>query len=136
MNADSDIERNTALVRRFFAAIEHADFRVFDEIVAEEYDDHLTGQTPGRETLKRYFAGLRSAFADLRLPITNIVAEGNLVAVLNSVRGTHQGDFAGIKAKGNRIDAMAFQLYRIADGRLAEHWEVADFMTLMNQLKG
>jgi predicted ester cyclase len=58
------------------------------------------------------------------------------VAVLNSVRGTHKGDFAGIKATSNRIDAMAFQLYRIADGRLVEHWEVADFMTLMNQLKG
>ena len=55
MNADSDIERNKALVRRFFAAIEHGDFRVFDEIVAEDYDDHLAGQTPGRETLKRYF---------------------------------------------------------------------------------
>jgi len=136
MNADSDIERNKALVRRFFAAIEHGDLRVFDEIVADDYDDHLAGQTPGRETLKRYFTGLRSAFADLRLPITNIVAEGTLVAVLNSVRGTHQGDFAGIKARGNRIDAMAFQLYRIADGRLVEHWEVADFMTLMNQLKG
>ena len=136
MNADSDIERNKALVRRFFAAIEHGDFSVFDEIVAEDYDDHLAGQTPGRETLKRYFTGLRSAFADLRLPITNIVAEGNLVAVLNSVRGTHKGDFAGIKAKSNRIDAMAFQLYRIADGRLVEHWEVADFLTLMNQLKG
>ncbi len=94
------------------------------------------GRPLGVKPSKRYFAGLRSAFADLRLPITNIVAEGNLVAVLNSVRGTHQGDFAGIKAKGNRIDAMAFQLYRIADGRLAEHWEVADFMTLMNQLKG
>jgi len=136
MKTDSDVERNKALVRRFFAAIEHGDFHVFDEIVAEDYDDHLAGQTPGRETLKRYFAGLRSAFADLRLPITNIVAEGNLVAVLNSVRGTHQGDFAGIKAKGNRIDAMAFQLYRIANGRLVEHWEVADFMTLMNQLNG
>src|SRR6478672_8094436 len=113
MNSDSDIERNKALIRRVFAAIEHGDLHVFDEIVAEDYDDHLAGQTPGRETLKRYFTGLRSAFADLSLPITNIVAEGNLVAVLNSVRGTHKGDFAGIKAKGNRIDAMAFQLYRI-----------------------
>ncbi len=30
MSADSDIERNKALVRRFFAAIEHGDFRVFE----------------------------------------------------------------------------------------------------------
>ncbi len=136
MRTASNIEANKALVRRFFTAIESGDFRVFDEIVAQDYDDHLAGQTPGRETLKRYFIGLRSAFADLKLPITAIVAEGNLVAVLNSVRGTHKSDFLGIKAKGSPIDAMAFQLYRIAEGQLAEHWEVADFMTLMRQLQG
>jgi len=136
MKTASNIEENKTLVRRFFTAIENGDFRVFDEIVAENYNDHLAGQTPGRETLKRYFTGLRSAFADFKLPITAMVAEGNLVAVLNSVRGTHKGDFAGIKAKGNFIDAMAFQLYRIANGQLAEHWEVADFMTLMRQLQG
>jgi steroid delta-isomerase-like uncharacterized protein len=136
MKADSDIEKNKALVRCFFAAIEHGDFRVFDEIVAEDYNDHLAGQTPGRETLKRYFAGLNAAFADLKLPIANLVAEGDLVAVLNNVQGSHKGDFSGIKAKGNHIDARAFQLYRIANGQLAEHWEVADFMTLMKQLHG
>jgi hypothetical protein len=29
---------------------------------------------------------------------------------------------------------MAFQLYRIEKGQLAEHWEVADFATFMRQL--
>jgi predicted ester cyclase len=31
---------------------------------------------------------------------------------------------------------MAFQLYRIEAGQLVEHWEVADFATIMRQLKG
>ena len=135
MKKDPNIDENKALVRRFFNAIENGDFRVFDEIVAHDYIDHLAGQAPGRENLKRYFAGLHSTFSELKLPITAIVAEGDRVAVLNSVRGKHKGDFAGIKAKGNPVDAMAFQLYRIADGRLAEHWEVADFTTLMRQIQ-
>jgi len=109
----SPIEENKALIRRFFTAIESGDLRVFDEIVAEDYNDHLTGQSPGREILKQYFAGLRSAFPDLQLPISAIVAEGDRVAVLNAVRGTHKGEFIGLKATGGRIDAMAFQLYRI-----------------------
>jgi predicted SnoaL-like aldol condensation-catalyzing enzyme len=136
MQTDPQIETNKALVRRFFAAIESADFRGFDDIVAPDYDDHWSGKTHGRETLKRYFTGLHAAFADLKMPITAIIAEGNLVAVLNRVRGTHKGDFAGIKAKGNPIDAMAFQLYRVSNGQLAEHLEVADFLTLMTQLRG
>jgi steroid delta-isomerase-like uncharacterized protein len=130
------IEENKALIRRFFNAIESGNLQVLDEIVAEDYDDHLAGQTPGRETVKKYFAGLRSAFSDLTLPISAIVAEGDCVAVLNSVRGTHKGDFIGLKATGRSIDAMAFQLYRIENGQLAEHWEVADYALLMRQLQG
>ncbi len=132
----TNIEQNKALVRRFFAAIEAGDLHVFDEIVAEGYDDHLAGQQAGRENLKKYFTGLRAAFRDMRLPISAIVAECNLVAVLNNVRGMHEGDYGTFKAKGNKIDAAAFQLYRIENGQLAEHWEIADFTTLFKQLRG
>src|SRR5258706_16373382 len=101
----SNIEENKALVRRFFAAIEAADFHVFDEIVAENYDDHLAGQSPGRETLTQYFGGLHAAFAGLKLPISPIVAGGDKVAVLNSVRGTHKCDFLGLQPTRRNIDA-------------------------------
>ena len=100
MPGASKIDDNKALVRRFFAAIESGDFRVFDEIVALDYDDHLPGQGRGRETLKKYFAGLRATFPDLTLPITAVVAEGDNVAVLNAVRGTQLGPFAGRPATG------------------------------------
>jgi predicted ester cyclase len=117
----TQLENNKALIRRFFGAIERGELAVFDQIVSENYDDHLAGQNPGRETLKRYFTALRSAFPDLKLPIATMVAEGEHVAVLNRVQGTHRGAFAGHQPTGNRVDAMAFQLYRIANDRLAEH---------------
>ncbi|MGY4284331.1 ketosteroid isomerase-like protein [Bradyrhizobium sp. LM2.7] len=90
-----NLEENKALVRRFFTAVESGDFHVFDEIVAQDYDDHLVGQGRGRVTLKQYFAGLHSAFADLKLPISTMVAEGDQVAVLSAVRGTHTSLVSG-----------------------------------------
>src|SRR5260370_16705255 len=71
----SPIEENKVLIRRFFTAIESGDLRVFDEIVAEDYDDHLAVQSPGTETLNQYFTGLRSAFPDLQLPISALLAD-------------------------------------------------------------
>jgi predicted ester cyclase len=124
------IEENKSLVRRFFDAVLRDDPTVFDEIVAPDYNDHLAVQSPGRENLKQYFAGLRSAFPDLELPIMHMVAEGDKVAVLNAVRGTQEGKYEGLHATGNRIDATAFQLYRIENGRLAEHWEIPDNATI------
>jgi predicted ester cyclase len=90
-------EESKALVRSFFGAVERGDFAVFDQIVARDYNDHLAGQSPGLENVKLYFRGLRSAFPDLKLPIAAIVAEEDLVAVMNSIRGTHKGEFAGVK---------------------------------------
>lgn len=128
-------DENKALVRRFFAAIENNRLEEFDTIVAANYDDHLPGQSPGREVLKQYFAGLHAAFRNLKLPILAIIGEGDKVAVYNSVQGIHHGDYGAFKAKGNPVDAKAFQLYRIENGQLAEHWEVADFMTLVHQIQ-
>jgi predicted ester cyclase len=50
------------------------------------------------------------------------------------VQGTHRGEFLGRAPTGLAVDAPAFQLYRVEDGRLAEHWEVAGFATLIRQL--
>lgn len=132
---NTTIEDNKSLVQRFFAAIENNMLEEFDTIVAENYDDHLPGQSPGRDVLKKYFSGLHAAFKDLRLPILAMIAEGDKVAVYNCVQGIHQGDYGTFKAKGNQVDAKAFQLYRIENGQLAEHWEVADFMTLVQQIQ-
>src|SRR5688572_17289647 len=112
------IEKNKDLVYRFFAAIENNNIAEFDKLVAENYNDHLPGQSPGRDVLKKYFAGLHSAFAELKFPILAMLAEGDKVAVYNSVQGVHQGDYGSFKAKGNKIDAKAFQLYRIENGQL------------------
>lgn len=112
------IEENKSLVRRFIHAIERGGFAVFDEIVSLDYNDHLAGQSPGRENLKRYFAGARSAFPDLELPIIYMVAEGDKVAALT------------------RIDGTAYQLYRIENGQLAEHWEILDYRTIIRPLQG
>ena len=129
------IEENKVLIRRFFAAIESGDLNYFDNIVSKDYNDHLAGQSQGGENLRKYFIGLRTSFANLKLPIIRMVAEADHVAVLNRVRGTHKGNFLNIAPTGNSIDIMAFQLYRIENGQLAQHWEVADFATIMQQLQ-
>src|SRR5258708_16106039 len=121
----SSIEKNKALIRRFFNAIESGNLQVLDEIVREGYDDHLPGQTPGQEILKKYFAALRSAFPDLTLPISAIVADGDRLADLNSFRGTQKRIFLELTPSCSTVDAMALQLYRIDNVELAERWQVA-----------
>ena len=77
---------------------------------------------------------MKASFPDLTWTIEQIIGEGDRVAVMNRVSGAQLNDFGDIKATGNRVDFAAFQFYRIADGKLAEHWEVADFAKFQEQL--
>jgi steroid delta-isomerase-like uncharacterized protein len=133
-HVSDQLEIKKSIVRRFFAAIEANDADAFDDLVDEQYVDHLPGQAPGRENLKNYIAALHRGLSELTMPIVHMIAEGEMVAVLNKVVGIHGGNLLGYPASGNRVDVTNFQLYRLQDGRLAEHWEVADFATLTSQL--
>lgn len=133
MKPQTDI--NKELVLTFIRLVEQNEFgAAFDQIVAETYNDHLEGQQPGRENLKNYLRTIKSAFPDLRWPVQFIVAENDLVVVYNGIEATHEGDFGPFKASGNSVNVMAFQLYRVENNKLAEHWELADFVKLQQQL--
>ena len=61
--------------------------------------------------------------------------EENKALVRRFFAAIESGDFAGLTATGREINTMAFQRFRIENGQLAEHWEVADFALLMRQLE-
>lgn len=58
-----------------------------------------------------------------------IVAERDLVVVRGTFRGVHRGAFAGMEATGNTASATLMIMYRIANGRIAQHWLPFDFPT-------
>jgi len=130
----SHIEANKALVRRYFDTFNAGKLEKLEEILAQDYGDRLEGQSAGIEVIRSYLEGLKASFPDFTWTIEQIIAEGDRVAVMNRVTGTHMNDFGGMKATGNRVDFHAFQIYRISGGKIADHWEVADFARFQEQL--
>jgi predicted ester cyclase len=49
-------------------------------------------------------------------------AARDLVAMRGTLQGVHRGTFAGIPATGRFVSAPLMIIYRIAAGRIAEHW--------------
>lgn len=79
-------------------------------------------------------SALLAAFPDARFSVTELIAEGERVAVPHSMQGTHQGEFQGIPATGNAVVVNAVVIMHFADGKAAEMWLNADFLGLMQQL--
>jgi predicted ester cyclase len=64
-----------------------------------------------------------------------MVAEDDKVAVRATFRGTQKGEFFGIPATGKEVTVSLMLIYRIANGKIVEHWMNADQLSLMQQLE-
>jgi len=66
--------------------------------------------------------------------IEDVIAEGDRVAVRWTNAGTNVGDFLGIPATGRSFSVPGIDIYRLEDGKLAEHWHVVDMYGQLIQL--
>ena len=48
--------------------------------------------------------------------------------------GTHKSDFMGLPATGKRVNFSEIHVQRVVNGKIVEHWGVADRVTLLQQL--
>jgi predicted ester cyclase len=51
-----------------------------------------------------------------------------------TARGTHKGPFQGVAPTGKRVEWAGINVYRVADGKIRETWQLADMLGLMRQL--
>jgi len=87
------------------------------------------------DDLKEHIRVAEEAFPLYRLDAEEILAEGDLVSVRGRVRGVHRGPFMGIPPTEKSVDFSIFITYRIADGKIVEHWMLTDNMTMMQQIE-
>jgi len=94
--------------------------------LAEKYmtDQVLIGQI-------EYFD---AAFPKYEVYINELIAEGNLVVVRARFKGTHKGDLGGIPPTHKTVEYNFVIRYEIENGKIINHWLIADQMSLMEQL--
>lgn len=98
----SELECNKAIVRRYFETFNNGKLERLDEILAQDYGDRLEGQSAGIKAIRSYLEGLKASFPDFAWTIEQIIAEGDRVAVMNRVTGTHLHHFGIMKATGRQ----------------------------------
>jgi steroid delta-isomerase-like uncharacterized protein len=107
-----------------------------DELLTDDFIDHTPppGLAGDRQGAKDFIGQMLQAFPDLDLSISNQIAEGDMVAAVGTMTGTHQSEFLGIPATGRRISVTIMDTSRVRDGRFSEHWGLVDTSELMAQL--
>jgi predicted ester cyclase len=132
-------ETDKAIVGRFFdQAIDQRHYDVIDEVVASNFVLHsaLLGEVHGGDAYKQSVLGLLNPCPDFHATVEDLMgAEGDTVVTRLTYRGTDTGGFVkGHAATGKPFEFGAIYIWRLSNGKLAELWQEADRVRLLQQL--
>ena len=105
-------------------------------LIADEYVDHnmAPGLPPGRDGLAALHQLTLAAFPDYDVSLEQLIADGDLVAVRMTNRGTNTGSFIGNQPTGKQATWTTIAIFRVADGMIVERWGLIDLLSLFGQL--
>jgi steroid delta-isomerase-like uncharacterized protein len=136
---ESFLEKNKAVV---LCCIEElwncGDLGRIDELVDPSFIRHhernQDGDFHGRDGFRAWLCSVREALPDMHLEIVRMFGENDRVMVHLRGHGTHRGALKGVIANGTALTFTATSLLRIADGKVAECWVIADTLGLLQQV--
>jgi steroid delta-isomerase-like uncharacterized protein len=111
-----------------------------DEIYAPDFVIHgLHGDHYLQEDQAAVRAELK-AFPDLRMTVDLVVAEGDLVTVMWTFRGTHTAFGYGLPPTGTRVELRGMTIWRVVDGKLHDEWTsfnvLSAYLQVLRHLSG
>jgi hypothetical protein len=95
---------------------------------------HSRGPPPTRRESACSTPPLRQAFPDFRAEIGWQSVDGDLVTTYKVYYGTHLGTFLGVAPTGREIHFETVDAMRVRDGKITDHWGVANLLSAMMQL--
>jgi len=126
----------SALLDKYAAAVNAHDTGPFAEIFAQDYIQH-SGRSPSGlaaqvENFRRIFASM----PDVQMRIDDRIIAGDKVVARNTLLATHTQPLQGIAPTGRRFGLRTIDIWRVENGKLAEHWDIVDSALLQKQVRG
>ncbi|HKV05797.1 MAG TPA: ester cyclase [Candidatus Acidoferrales bacterium] len=134
-------EANRRTAEEFHRALNDGDLDAAVNCFSEGCQNH--GRRVGRAGLLMVLREIKTVFPDVRLTVLNSVAEGEWVVVRCTYRGTHRGMgrlpvdgglLVGVQPTEHSFEVQHIHMYRILDGKIAEHYANRDDVGMARQL--
>jgi predicted ester cyclase len=127
-------EQNKAIVRHYFDELDRGRTTPL-HLCTDDYRFHPAGlPTMDRDGVKAFGDAFFAGMPDLRHPLDELIADGDLVALRCRYEGTHDGELMGVPPTGRPVSAIGIGVMRIENGRIAEFWVSPDRLTILQQI--
>jgi steroid delta-isomerase-like uncharacterized protein len=130
-------EQNKALATHMIEAWNKGDFDATKEMLAPGFVWYIPSNKidiRSQEEAIEDGKSLHIGFPDANFSIEELYAVGDRVAYRYIMRATHQGEYAGIRATGNKVEMSGIAICRIENGKVVEIREEPDVLGFMQQL--
>jgi predicted ester cyclase len=127
-------DRNKAVAMRVFEEIlNHGQFQVADEVYAPDFVNHGLHRNYSLQQDQAAARWEKTVCPDLTATADLIAAEGDLVTVVWTARGTHTVSAGWLPATGVRWEEPGITVWRIVDGKIRDEWTAFDELRIARQ---
>jgi predicted ester cyclase len=131
MGADSDVI--TRLANEVFMG---GDFSGWDDLIDDGFVDHdpMPGMADDKKGQRDVAEMVVSAFSNRKMSMHDVAETGDGRVVENwRMEGTHTGEAMGIPPSNKDISVRGMELWRVANGKVVEHWGVVDISDVLEK---
>jgi steroid delta-isomerase-like uncharacterized protein len=128
-------EQNKKIINDTIEAWNKVDIETLKEIYSPDWVWHFAGEeTLSLEDLIEDLKWETTGYPDRTYSIEDLISKGDKVVSRYVYRGTHEGDREGFPATGKKVEMEGIIIDRIENGEIVESWDVADLLSLYEQL--
>lgn len=127
---------NSALLDRYVAAVNAHDTSIFPEIFTENYIQHSGRSPSGLAAQIANSNNNHKTWPDLQLHVEDRIFAGYKIVARNLFAATHAQPALGFAPTGRKVTFRTIDIWRVENGKLAEHWDIVDLAGLEKQLRG
>jgi predicted ester cyclase len=128
-------DTNKDIIRRYQDAYNRNDLDVLDEVLDPNWTTNGWPEVMPQtiDAAKELYQVLLASFPDLSYETLDLIAEGDKVVQHWKMRGTFKGEIFGVLPTGELMEADGISIYRIAGGKIVQHWAFADDLGFWEQ---
>jgi len=126
----------SVLLDKYVAAVNAHDTSSFGEIHTEGYIQHSGRSPSGLAAQIENFRAIFARMPDVQAKVEDRIIQGDKIVARMTFTATHTQPLQGIAPTGRRFTLRTIDIWRVENGKLAEHWDVVDTAGLLKQLRG
>jgi steroid delta-isomerase-like uncharacterized protein len=124
-----------ALLDRYVTAVNAHDTSSFPELFTEAYIQHSGRSPSGLAAQIENFRRIMVAMPDIQMRVEDRIIAGDRVVARNTYSATHTQTIRGIPPTGKPFTFATIDIWRVENGKFAEHWDLTDAAEVFSKLK-